>query len=468
MEGYEYYQAAASTIKIDDIASDDVNRKILRRLKENDPNFDELWWVDGGGPTSRKGYMYYPEGGSDVGWFGHFIGNNTKLRALTFYSNPFEKAIEQFCRGVNSNRSIRKIVFSGLDLSGGEIFQWLGPFFENNNNFSELVVYHCNFGVGSARQLSLALRGCNKSLKSVWISNSQLGGERLVDVIHSLSVHPQLETLALGEMNVGRNECMMALTNLLRNTTTNLQELNLYDNSIDDEGVETLVGALANNSRLRVLNVSHDQNITVRGCQSIASLLDNPNSKLEKLMLLGNNVGDEGALIFANALASNNKLKVLDIRVGNSGITAEGWSSFSTVLCDASNVNSTLLSNHTLERFGEAPSSSLSSLPAEIKSLLTLNKSSEDKKQVAIKKILKYHRHFDMQPFFEWELKVLPIAVSWFERARSVDSNNVVVIDRHKLEAIYQFIRATPEIFEPAPVASGKKRKQVVQLSRNV
>jgi len=44
----------------------------------------------------------------------------------------------------------------------------------------------------------------------------------------------------------------------------------------------------------------------------------------------------------------------------------------------------------------------------------------------------------------------------------------VVVIDRHKLEAIYQFIRATPEIFEPAPVASGKKRKQVVQLSRNV
>ena len=47
MEGYDYYQAAASTIKIDDIASDDVNRKILRRLKANDPQFDNLRVING-------------------------------------------------------------------------------------------------------------------------------------------------------------------------------------------------------------------------------------------------------------------------------------------------------------------------------------------------------------------------------------------------------------------------------------
>ena len=46
-----------------------------------------------------------------------------------------------------------------------------------------------------------------------------------------------------------------------------------------------------------------------------------------------------------------------------------------------------------------------------------------NKKNVAIKKILKHHQHFDMQPFFEWDLKVLPLAIKWFERARSIDSN---------------------------------------------
>ena len=40
MEEYDY-DAAVSTIKIEDIASDETNRKILSRLKENDPTFDE-------------------------------------------------------------------------------------------------------------------------------------------------------------------------------------------------------------------------------------------------------------------------------------------------------------------------------------------------------------------------------------------------------------------------------------------
>jgi hypothetical protein len=97
-------------------------------------------------------------------------------------------------------------------------------------------------------------------------------------------------------------------------------------------------------------------------------------------------------------------------------------------------------------------------MPADIVSLLALNRS-DGAKQVAIKKILKHHRHFDMQPFFEWDLKVLPIAINWFERAGSIDINNEAGINKRKLEAIYQFIRAMPEVFEPSPEA-GEKRKR--------
>ena len=100
-----------------------------------------------------------------------------------------------------------------------------------------------------------------------------------------------------------------------------------------------------------------------------------------------------------------------------------------------------------------------SRLPADINSLLDLN-SSEDKRDVAIKKILKHHQHFDVQPFFEWDLKILPTAINWFDRARSIETNDSTGIGKQKLSVIYQFIRAMPEVFEPAP-AAGEKRKKI-------
>ena len=121
---------------------------------------------------------------------------------------------------------------------------------------------------------------------------------------------------------------------------------------------------------------------------------------------------------------------------------SEGWTSFSRVLCDTSSINNTFLSTHTLESL-VIPSD----MPPGLASSLALNLS-EDKKQVATEKILKHHRHFYMQPFFEWDLKVLPIAINWFERARSVDCNYAERVDELKLEAIYQFIHAMPEVFE--------------------
>ena len=70
------------------------------------------------------------------------------------------------------------------------------------------------------------------------------------------------------------------------------------------------------NSRLSELNLFVSRNITVRGCQSLAAMLKDPNSNLETLNIEalnveGNMFGDEGAHIFANALTSNCKLTTL-------------------------------------------------------------------------------------------------------------------------------------------------------------
>ena len=111
MEGYDY-DATASAIKIEDITTDETNREILRKLKEYDPEFDQLvvcstrddddFFCDN---------AYCPKSPNDMEWLGYHIGNNSILQGLHFNLNPFEDynhAIEAFCRGVNCNRSNRE------------------------------------------------------------------------------------------------------------------------------------------------------------------------------------------------------------------------------------------------------------------------------------------------------------------------------------------------------------------------
>jgi hypothetical protein len=248
---------------------------------------------------------------------------------------------------------------------------------------------------------------------------------------------------------------------------------------------------------LRFLDVSYNI-ITAGGCLSLVSLLEHPNSNLQKLDLGYNSIGNSGALVFAdalasnnnleelilsvnditdeaalilaNALTSNNKLKVLDLYGNN--ITAEGWSGFLKVLCDTSSINATFHSNHTL--IGLGYDFYPNPLPDDVEDLLDLNEGNDDKKQVAMEKILMHHphfdihpfsewdmnvlpimiewferagSHFDMQPLFEWDMKVLPLAVNWFERAGSIQNIDEAEVGKRKLDAIYQFICAMPMMY---------------------
>ena len=71
-----------------------------------------------------------------------------------------------------------------------------------------------------------------------------------------------------------------------------------------------------------------------------------------------------------------------------------------------------------------------------------------------------------MEPFLEWDLKLLPLVMSWwFDKARgyySADQTSELIrVDKRKLSSIYQFARAVPMMFVPSPKKKegGTKRK---------
>ena len=124
--------------------------------------------------------------------------------------------------------------------------------------------------------------------------------------------------------------------------------------------------------------------------------------------------------------------------------TDEGWEVLSKSLSDTSSINSTFLSNHTL-RFVGGPNAR--NVPI-LRPMLTLNLRDE-KREVAIIKILQHHNCFDMTPFFEWEFKVLPLMIGWFERASVIDmpKDYEPDIEPRKLLSIYQFFRGMPLLY---------------------
>ena len=72
MDEYDY-DAAASTVEIEDITTNHANRSILRRLEGNIAN------------QKVEVNCFDWQGDRELGWLGYFIGKNTTLRELCLY-----------------------------------------------------------------------------------------------------------------------------------------------------------------------------------------------------------------------------------------------------------------------------------------------------------------------------------------------------------------------------------------------
>ena len=392
---------------------------------------------------------YFPEGAYDMGWLGYFVGKNDHFEQLVI--RPFtptsgssvRDVFGPFFRGVCNNKSIQTISFSGVDLLGGEVFTMLGSFFKNNHNLINIHIDECAFRDEGVRLFALAIGSItHRSLKEVDLRHSNIDEEGMVEIITALSTHPYLQHLHLTGNRLHKNGCV-ALATLLRCSAKELQYLYLSTTEVNDEGIEALVPALANCSNLKHLRINNNPSITTRGWQRFAAILESPSCNLTSLHVVQNNVDDEAADVFANALANNHTLEEMNLW-GNPSITAVGQQAFSKVLCNTSSINTTFLSNHTLRYLGGDGLNE----NAIIGSLLELNRR-DDKEEVAMIKILQYHNDFDMLPLFEWEFKVLPLVLSWLERVSEYDMPEDFEpnIEERKLSTIYQFVRGMPVLY---------------------
>lgn len=356
----------------------------MNRLVENDPDLAEVVVSNSGfSPSVVRGYFWSIES-AELSRLGGAIGKNTHLRCLDFRGNELTNIFAEedrtlFFKGIKRNASIHYLTMWRCDLSEGVGREILNEFVANNDNLTTITLYGCDLGSGGARVLTSATKNC-ANLNGINLLSCRINDDILHDIVHGIRGLPQLDVLGLVLNNIGR-----------------------------------------------------------AGCEALATMLQGPNCNLTTLDLQANNrIDDKCAKILANSLRNNNKLKFLKLQ--DSGITEKGREHFSQVVCDTSSVNSTYLSNHTLEGLGG---------PKQQR-FIELNKGA-DKKQVAIRKILLHHPHIDMDPFFEWDLKMLPFVVSWIDRAscHAENENEEPSTPARKLNTIYQFARSMSFMFVP-------------------
>ena len=197
-----------------------------------------------------------------------------------------------------------------------------------------------NINDAAAQSLSNALAS-NTTIKTLDLGFTRgitpTGWRVLFGAIHSPTC--VLEDLYLG--NDLNDEVMSSLTDALASNRS-LKSLNLYDNfgvtgvawqrffsatlanpssglekldldycGINDAAIEALTNALVNNSKLKVINLSQNNQITNAGWEMLSTVLDSPHTALEELYLGENEMNDATCTVLLNFLANNKKLKKL-------------------------------------------------------------------------------------------------------------------------------------------------------------
>ena len=168
----------------------------------------------------------------------------------------------------------------------------------------------------------------NTSLESLNMSTSDFSSENVLHLASVLRVNTRLKELYIEWCNIQSSGSVHLAKALEENTTTQLQTLWLKDNPIGSEGAVAFADMVATNKSLAKLNMSWCS-IQGEGAICVAKAMES-NSSVTEFNIRKNPIGSEGAVAFADMLATNKRLA--ELNMGGCSIQGEGAVAFAGML----------------------------------------------------------------------------------------------------------------------------------------
>jgi len=284
------------------------------------------------------------------------------------------------------------------------------------------------------------------------------------------SGNPSLGEIILQRCPIGPVGIRLLSNALLNRSRTSLKRLSISGNNFGSADLSPLLLSSNNKNTLTKKKPWLDGNRV--GAQDGGSRgTQLPTSNLEELYLHDNSMDNESVLVLADSLTKNNHLKVLSL-AGNNAITAEGWSAMLNLVCNRSSINDIVNSNHTLNdlgigfpcRCGNTFSDGRSTLDCALGidganllcAALRLNETN-NKMLVARRKILWSHARGDLNLGNSSVIAgVMPRILGWIaEHSGKITLDHLQYYEPHlpiaklasiRLDSIYRIIQSMPDL----------------------
>jgi len=358
---------------------------VFNQIARDEPDMQKLTlWTYSPKPISPDAWIGL---GANIGKHSYLKELEVRMDGLDYEVDEIgtTEHLEAFCVGLAHNRSLQKLFIEELDCRRARL-DTLRPLLVQNENLKNLQLHSCKLGPNDFRMLSDAFR---------------------------------------------QRKRPCSITSLAFTSDT--------DAPISDESVPAFLEMTTIITNLKELDLSYN-NIGIGGCDELVPLLQNRDSKLKRLYLDENPIGDEGAQILANAMVHNETLKELAIGGSRSNVTRAGCDAFFRILCNTSNINATFDSNHTLRRLWRSYSSH-NIVSNELHFCLMTN--ADGKIRAARTKIIHFHLsgNFDLSPFKSMDAVVLPFLLGYIGREL-----NEKMLSSSRSLAFYRIVRNFPDL----------------------
>ncbi|XP_041663097.1 NACHT, LRR and PYD domains-containing protein 12-like [Cheilinus undulatus] len=281
------------------------------------------------------------------GGFGGLMDPHSTLETLWLSGCNLSERSCGALSSVLSSSSLRDLDLSNNNLLDLGVDQLCDGLMDPRSTLETLRLSDCKLSERSCGALNSVLSSSN--LRDLDLSNNNLQDSG-VDQLCGGLMDPRstLETLRLSGCNLSERSCG-ALSSVLSSQSSNLRDLDLSNNNLQDSGFKQLYGGLMDpRSTLETLRLS-DCNLSEKSCGALSSVLSSQSSSLRELDLSNNDLQDSGVTLLSSGLESPH-CRLGSLSLSGCLVSEKGCSSLASALSSSCLTELDLSYNHPGEQ----------------------------------------------------------------------------------------------------------------------